>query len=178
MKSSQLWDIAVKVGLAIAVLMLYLQRIDNEELMYVDAQRLVVGYKGMQAARKEFENKSIVMKANLDTLGLELDAKVKELNESRTRLTARELKLMTEVVEVKRNQYLSYQQAIQEKVQKEDVESTRKVLDKVNDFIKRYGKKKGCKIILAATQYGNIVYAEDALDITDEVLEGLNAEYH
>lgn len=178
MKSTQLWDIAIKVSLAIAVLMLYLQRMDEGEVMYVDAQRLVVGYKGMQAARKEFENKSIVLKANLDTLGFELEAKIKELNDSKGRLSARELKLMTEVVEVKRNQYVSYQQAIQEKVQKDDVESTKKVLDKVNDFIKRYGKKKGCKIILAATQYGNIVYAEDALDITDEVLEGLNAEYN
>lgn len=30
---------------------------------------------------------------------------------------------------------------------------------------------------MAATQFGNIVYAEEHTDITADVLEGLNAEY-
>jgi outer membrane protein len=62
-------------------------------------------------------------------------------------------------------------------VQKEDQELTNKVLDTVNDYLKRYGKEKGYRIILAATQYGNIVYAQDGIDITEEVMKGLNDEF-
>ena len=68
-------------------------------------------------------------------------------------------------------------QDLKEKFQQEDQELTKKVLDKVNEYIKRYGKKGGYTIILAATQYGNIVYAEEGVDLTEEVLKGLNTEY-
>jgi outer membrane protein len=47
----------------------------------------------------------------------------------------------------------------------------------VNEYVKRYGEKNGYTIILANTQIGNIAYAEDRIDITDEVLKGLNSEY-
>jgi outer membrane protein len=66
---------------------------------------------------------------------------------------------------------------VKEQYQRQDQELSQKILDKVNDFIKRYGKDHGYTFIMAATQYGNIVYAEDYVDITDEVLVGLNAEY-
>ena len=33
------------------------------------------------------------------------------------------------------------------------------------------------KIILAATQHGNIIYGESDVDITNEIIQGLNAEY-
>ena len=85
---------------------------------------------------------------------------------------------MEELIQAKQDQFTNYQQVIQEKFQKEDQELSKKVMDKVNDYIKRYGKKEGYKIIHAATQYGNIVYAQDGLDITDEVLKGLNSEYN
>src|SRR6185369_13031260 len=92
-------------------------------------------------------------------------------------LSAKEKKLTEELINSKHEQYLNYQQVIKEKVQKEDQDLTKKVLDKVNDQIKKYGKEKGYRIILAATQYGNIVYAEDGMDVTDEVLKVLNNEF-
>lgn len=51
------------------------------------------------------------------------------------------------------------------------------VVTHVNAYLKKYGESKGYKIILAATEYGNLAYAEEGLDITDQVLEGLNKEF-
>jgi Skp family chaperone for outer membrane proteins len=33
-------------------------------------------------------------------------------------------------------------------------------------------------MILGATNMGNIVYAEEVTDVTDDVLKGLNESYH
>jgi outer membrane protein len=54
---------------------------------------------------------------------------------------------------------------------------TSDVVTQVNAYLKKYGESKGYTVILAATEYGNLAYADDDLDITDEVLEGLNKEY-
>lgn len=177
MKMRSTLEIGFKVIVVIGLLVVIgFQFKQKESIVYVDSVKLVNGYKGMQAARKEFEVKTGVWKANLDTLKTELDAKMKEYQATHAKLSAREKKLTEELIQTKQEQFVNYQNIISEKIQKEDQELTGKVLGKVNDYIKRYGEKNGYAIIMAATQYGNIVYAEQGKDITDEVLKGLNQE--
>jgi outer membrane protein len=173
-----LLNVAVLVLLAVAIAILFFLYLDTQnKYVYVDAQKLVNGYSGMKQARQEFEIKSNAWKSNLDTLRMEAEAKIKEYDSKVRKISAKEKELLEELIESKQQQYMNYQQAIAEKIKQEDQQLTAQVLTKVNDFIKRYGKEKGYTIIMAATQYGNIVYAKDDADITDEVLVGLNAEY-
>lgn len=170
-------DIGFKTLLVVAVVVLYVFHYESQRsLVFVDAQRIVAGYKGAKAARRELEEKSAVWKANLDTLRGELEGKIKEYDQRKAKMTAKEKQLTEELIRTKQDQFINYQQAIQDKARQEDQELSQKVLDKVNDYIKRYGTRNGYKIILAATQYGNIAYAQDGIDVTDEVLKGLNAE--
>lgn len=177
MKRKLTWEIGFKAIVVIGLLIVIVFQVRKDEsIVYVDAAKLVNGYKGMQAARKEFEVKTNAWRANLDTLKIEFETKVKEYESTSAKLTLKERKLTEELLQTKQEQYLNYQNIIAEKIQKEDQELTGKVLGKVNDFIKKYGEEKGYAIIMAATQYGNIVYAEKGKDITDEVLQGLNRE--
>jgi outer membrane protein len=177
-ESSKLSAVLVAASLIISCLAISLPfLISQNQIVYVDSQKLVNGYKGMLDARKEFESKAAVWKANVDTLRLELESKIKEYDLTKNKLTAKEKALMEELIQSRHEQFLSYQQAISEKIQKEDQDLTNKVLSTVNGYMKVYGQQKGYKIIMAATQYGNIVYAEERTDITDDVLRGLNLEY-
>lgn len=177
MTTKAIWEIAFKaIVIAGLIVVITLQFDKKDSIVYVDAIKLVNGYKGMQAARKEFELKTQAWKANLDTLKTELESKIKEYESTRLKLSAKEKSLMEELLQTKQDQFMNYQNIISEKIQKEDQELTTKVLGKVNDFIKKYGEEKGYSIIMAATQYGNIVYAEKGMDITEEVLVGLNKE--
>jgi len=173
-----MWELAFKsfviIGL-IAVMVLQFGRHD-EGIVYVDAVKLVNGYKGMQQARKDYEAKAGIWKANVDSLKTELEVKIKEYQAQQAKLSAKEKALTEELLRAKQEQFLNYQQAIAEKIQKEDQELTAKVLGRVNDYIKRYGEERGYSIIMAATQYGNIVYSKGEKDITDQVLKGLNNE--
>jgi len=131
----------------------------------------------MQEARKEFEAKAAALQANLDTLRKDAERKIREYETTAPRLSLKERTLMEELIQSKQDQYENYKQVITDKIKEADQELTTKVLSKVNDYIRRYGKQEGYSIIMAATQYGNIIYAEEQADITEEVLEGLNAEY-
>lgn len=154
-----------------------LQLRSNDSIVYVDAIKLMNGYSGMKEARKAYEAKATIWKSNLDSLKIELESKIKDYEAKHASLSAKEKQLTEELLESKQQQFMNYQQVISEKIQKEDQELTTKVLAKVNDYIKKYGEDKGYEIIMAATQYGNIVYSNKGKDITDKVLEGLNKEY-
>jgi outer membrane protein len=173
MLSVFLWVIAFA---AIGVLF-FIQYASQKTYAYVDAPKLINGYKGMQDARKEYEVQVMSWRSNLDTLRMEMEEKVKEYESRKNRISTHELRLMEELIDTKHEQFVNFEQAITEKIRNSDQELTAKVLGKVNDYIKRYGKREGYDIIMAATQYGNIVYAKDQIDITEEILRGLNDEY-
>lgn len=148
-----------------------------DRLVYVDSAKLLNEYKGMQDARKAFQGKTSVWKANIDTLTQEIRKSISKYEGDSKRMTAKERQLTEELIRVKQKQLVEYQQALNSQAQQEDQMMTAEVVAQVNTYLKKYGKDKGYKIVMAATQYGNIAYADEALDITDKVLEGLNKEY-
>ena len=149
----------------------------RDRMVYVDSNKLVNGYKGMQDAKKMYQQKATQWKANVDTLTSELQAAIMKYEKEVGAMTAKEKSLTQELLRSKQKQLGEFQQAMNTKAQQEDGQMTTQVITQINAYLKKYGKKKGYRIIFAATDYGNIAYAEDDMDITEEVLEGLNSEY-
>jgi outer membrane protein len=145
--------------------------------VYVDSQKLVNGYQGMLDARKVYQQKATTWKANIDTLANEVQQQIFKYEKESSKMTTKERELSTELIRTKQKQLAEYQQAMNNQAQQEDSKMTTDVLTQVNAYIKKYGEANGYKIILAATEYGNLAYADEALDVTEEVLNGLNQEY-
>lgn len=149
----------------------------QQSVVYVDSNKLVNGYQGMIDARKVYQEKAITWRANIDTLANEVQQQIFQYEKESSKMTAKERELSQELIRTKQKQLAEYQQAMNNQAQQEDSKMTTDVLTQVNVYLKKYGEQKGYTIILAATEYGNLAYADDALDITTEVLEGLNKEY-
>lgn len=161
-------------GLAL-VLVLYVT--SSQQVVYVDSSKLINGYLGMQDARKAYQQKAATWKANIDTLTSEVQKQMMDYERGSARMTTKERELSKELIRTKQQQLYEYQQAMNTQAQQEDSKMTADVLAQVNTYIKEYGEAKGYTIILAATEYGNIAYASSSLDITEEVLAGINKRY-
>jgi outer membrane protein len=70
-----------------------------------------------------------------------------------------------------RDQYTS-------ELQREEQDMNIALLDSVMNFLKRYNTRYKFDYILGFNKGGNILYANDTLDITNNVLKELNKEYH
>lgn len=147
------------------------------ELVYVDVNKLLEGYKRTKVVRGEFEVKAKTLKANVDSLVVGWQNELKIYEKERSKYSKKELKLKQELLGNKQQQINNYQQAIQQQIQEEDKKASQTVINDINDFVKEYGKKKGYKIIFGASGSGNIMYADESSDLTAIVLEGLNAEF-
>lgn len=149
----------------------------EERVVYVDSAKLLNNYKGMATARATYQSKANSWKANVDTLASEVQKLIFKYEHESKLMTAKERSLSQELIRTKQRQFTEYQQAIQTQAQQDDAKMTGDVITQVNTYLKKYGEERGYKIIIAATEYGNLAYADESLDITDEVLEGLNAAY-
>ena len=159
------------------VILYFLHFRQQKPLVYVDASRLLNQYQGMADARSAYQSKATVWQSNLDTLAAEVQQVSKEYQQERSSLTPKERELTEELIKTKQKQLADYQRAIGEQAQQEDAQMTRQVVDQINSFLKAYGEKKGYTIIIAATEFGNVAYADEGLDITEEVLNELNKRY-
>lgn len=135
---------------------------DKSKVVYVNPTKLLQGYHSAQAQHELFQAKARDWQLRIDSLGTELQA-------------LRSAPAATRAA--KEQQLGQYREAIQQRAQQENQRLTQAVLAEINAYLKQYGKEKGYTFILGATEGGNIVYAADGTDITDDVLKGLNAQY-
>ncbi|MCD8518782.1 MAG: OmpH family outer membrane protein [Flavobacterium sp.] len=149
----------------------------SSELVYVDVNKLIEGYSRTKVVKAEFEKKAISMRENVDSLVTNWQKELQSYEKERVTLSTKELQLKQELLSNKQQQINSYQETIQKQIQEEDRKTTQTVINDINDYIKEFGKRKGYKIIFGASGAGNIMYADESSDLTEEVLKGLNAEY-
>lgn len=161
--------------LGVIVTFFYLK--SSSELVYVDVNKLIDGYSRTKVAKADFEKKATTLKANVDSLLTDWQKELQNYEKERASLSAKELELKQQLLGNKQQQINGYQEAIQKQIQEEDKKTTQTVINDINDYIKEYGKKHGYKIIFGASGGGNIMYADEATDLTADVLKGLNAEY-
>ena len=155
----------------------YLHFAGQSNIAYVSSTKLLSQYQGMIEARQAYQQKASAWKANIDTLTLEVQAAMKEYEANSSTLSKKEQELSKELLKSKQQQLVNYQRAIQEQATQEDQKMTESVITEVNNYISEFGSQRDYKVILVANETGNIAYAQDGMDVTEEVLAGLNNQY-
>ena len=144
---------------------------------YVDTSKLLEEYN----EAKDIEAK---YKAKGDEMGKELEAEVARFKAEATsfqknaqakgQVWAQENGARLQ----KQEQELSYaQQALVQQLREESGVEMDILVKKVKKFIKDYGKEKGFTYIYGTGEAATILYAEDKLDITAEIVKLLNDKY-
>jgi outer membrane protein len=159
------------------VFLLYKAVFKTEQIAYVDSGKIFNEYKGAADARKAFQVKSKVWQSNIDTLTGEVKNNIQKYEKSLATMSSNEQLLNRQLIQTKQKQLQDYQRAIQENAKQENDKLTQGIVVHINSFLTNYGKKNNYKLILIANPSGTIAYAREGLDITADVIEGLNSEY-
>ena len=78
---------------------------------------------------------------------------------------------------IKQQNLQKLQQEMTENAQREQMEINRKLYDAITNFLTEYNKAKGFQLILSTTLGGNVLFAQEGFDITNEVVSQLNEQY-
>ena len=55
--------------------------------------------------------------------------------------------------------------------------NSKRLFDSVTNYLKEYNSTRNYSLILSTTRGGNVLLSQDGLDITQEIIDGLNARY-
>lgn len=150
------------------------------DIVYVRLDTLMMQYDMFNDLRSEFEAKAQGVQEDLSKKGrkLENDGKAFENQINKGLLTRSS-------AEKQQQSLIQRQQSLQElanqkqmELQEEESVMMNRVMDSIKTFLEKYNKEHGFAAILTTSEATNTVIIGDAaLDITNDVIEGLNAEY-
>ncbi|MBS1914306.1 MAG: OmpH family outer membrane protein [Bacteroidetes bacterium] len=145
---------------------------------FVRTSELVYGFSGMKEAHDLFEKKRLSGQALLDSLNGDYQRSLSGYTARKASLNAAQQKEGQQFL-VKQEQNLEAQRAdLEGRIRDEDQRMTQGVLSQINSLTQEYGKEHGYDLILATTQSGNILYGDEAIDLTKELLAVLNRRYN
>lgn len=145
---------------------------------FIDSERIFAGYTGTSEAQAEFDADIQKWTQDLEQQRRELEKATEEFQSQSLILSEAKRREREEEIQRRRNELDAFVQDIwgpNGKVAQRNEQLTRPIVEKIREVLNEIGDAEGFSIIFDATD-GNIVYADNALDLTDRVLEQLNAQ--
>lgn len=148
-----------------------------DKIGYVKNGELINGFKGMKEAKEIFDEKKTKWDMQLKSMESNYTSEVQKFYEDSATLSVSEI--IERKVKIKSLEQEVYQfvNKMNQSNTEEDKKLTEGILNQINSFVSDYGKKNEYKIIFGTTSSGNLMYAEDNMDITEEILNVMNQNY-
>jgi outer membrane protein len=70
-----------------------------------------------------------------------------------------------------------YQQSLSQQLMEEEAKLNRELYNRITEFLKKYGVENGLQVVLKFDPTSDVLYGGQALDITTDVVKGLNDNY-
>ncbi len=150
---------------------------NEQKTAYVDTTRLIQEYSEMQEVEAEFTSKSDRVKSELDSVARGFQMEVQEYQTNMNSMTTAQRQETEERLMRKQQSIQQQQQMMGNQLRQESDVVIDSIVEKVKGYVREYGKENGYTYIFGSNESANIMYAKDGLDITEEVLENLNANY-
>ncbi|NLI99235.1 OmpH family outer membrane protein [bacterium] len=149
------------------------------KIAYVDSEKILAEYEDAKIARASLDNSIRQWKHELDSMRLALQTTEDEFKAQQPMLSGDALRARQLEIEKMRKKYDDFAQNIwgdKGKVAAKNKELFDPVLDKINKTIEELAADKDIGLVLDLAQ-GSIMYAEEGMDMTQDVLTELNREY-
>jgi outer membrane protein len=150
---------------------------NQTKMAYVDVEVLMKDYDGTKALEAQMKEKQEIKAKELDSLTAPFQAKVQNYYKAAQKMSPQK-RAEAEAALQQEQQFLQQQQQqASQELQKETQESYEVITKTVDSLVGNYAKSKGYNMILGTSGKGTVMYGDENLDVTKQVLEVLNTTY-
>ncbi|MDR0711753.1 MAG: OmpH family outer membrane protein [Prevotellaceae bacterium] len=153
--------------------------IAGEGVVYVNIDSLMRGYDMYFDLQNEFEAKAKKKDGDFTARMRKFESDARDFQEKVEKglVTRSQAQQLQEGLAKREQELLQLRQQLQNELQEEESVMLRQIQNNIQTYIKEYNKDKKYSLILSATGNAVVLYGDPALNITSEVLAGLNETY-
>ena len=151
----------------------------SNRIAYVRLDSLMSGYDMYNDLSTEFESKAKAAEADITSRGRALERKVADAQNKVEKglVTRAEAAQLQESLARDEQNFMRLQSSKQEELAEENQVMMNKILYSIEEFISEFNSDHRYGLILTTSGGAPILHADPAMDITAEVLKGLNDRY-
>jgi outer membrane protein len=147
-------------------------------VVFVNSDSLTNNYEYFKAVRLKLQNLSLSAQNEIAAKGQAFQKEVAAYQKTASSLTPMQKAATEKRLQKKQQDLEALNQNTAKQLQDESAEQNVKLYQKIAAFLKNYTKEKGYKIVLTYSATNpNMLYGDDSLDVTKDVLAGLNDAY-
>ena len=151
----------------------------SSRIVYVNTDTLLNNYQYYKDVVKEFENKRFALENDLQKRSQSFQNEV-ALFQRRIQaggISEDQAKGTQAVLQKKEQDIMLFRDNAAGNLQQEQAKKTEELLNNITIYLKKFNAGDKFDMVIGYSKGGGVLYAKEDLDITKEVLKGLNAEY-
>lgn len=153
----------------------------NMKIAYVEIDSLLTKYNFWNDLNEVMIQKEENIRTTLNEKAKKLDADAKEFQrkyENNGFASPERAQQEYQRIQKQQQDLQVLQQKLSDELASENQKNSLQLRDSINSFLKIYNQTKGYDLIISNTGFDNLLYANPAYNITQEIIDGLNARYN
>jgi outer membrane protein len=144
---------------------------------YVDVEELMKEYDATKDVEASLKAEQEEMGKSLDSLSAAFQTKVKAYYQKANRMSAKARQTKEEELQQEQQAIQGRQQQIQQALNQKSQIEIKKITNSVDSLVNAYALTNKFNLILGTQGNGTVMYGDDQINLTETILDILNAEY-
>jgi outer membrane protein len=146
-------------------------------MAYINSDSVLQNYEFFKKIQGDLQKKTAQLEAEYQNRAQGLQKEVNDYQQNASNLTMGQARALEENLMQKQQNLQLYQQKLSQDLMTEENKMSQELYKKLSNFLREYGEANDLKMVVRFNQGSDVLYANDALDITQPVIKGLNEEY-
>jgi outer membrane protein len=143
----------------------------------VQQEQLMDEFEGMKAAMLAYSKKVEQWDVELDSMGTVVQRQIQVFEQNAASLTEEQQNQHVRYIQNMQAELQQYKASIEQKAAEQDQALTLGVFNQLNSLVEQYAEEKNYTLIIANTANQNVMYNENTIDITADVVTWINTSY-
>lgn len=147
------------------------------KVAYINSDTVLKYYEYLKTQKSQLEAKTQKMESEFRNRAMGLQNEIAAYQRNVSSMTLGQVKATEEDLTKKQQNLQLYQQSLSQQLMDEEAKLNKELYDRVTAFLKKYGTEKSLQLVLKRDQASDVLWATDMLDVSQDVIKGLNDEY-
>jgi len=146
-------------------------------IAYVNSDTLLSKYEYFKDISSDLEKKRAKLESEYRNRAEGLQREIQNFQNTAQNMTMNQARAKEEELTVKQQNLYQYQQTLGQQLVEEETKLNEQLYNAVSGYLSEFSGSNKYHLVLTYTKGSGVLYADKRLDITDEVIKGLNKSY-
>ena len=154
------------------------ENFQNVSIAYINSDSLLSNYDFMKEIEAQLSEKQEKFEKEYQNRAQGLQQEISDFQRTAANLTRAQGQALEESLMQKQQNLVRYQENLTLQLRQEEAKLNEELYEKVSAYLKEYGKKYDLQLVLTYSRGSGVLYGNEDLDISKEVIKGLNEAYN